>query len=177
METSEAMAARIRKEAQKLDRFHDHIMACRVTVEAPHQHHRQGRLYQVKVDVTVPGAELVASHQQHDHHEHEDPYVAVRDAFDAVQRQLEDYARRQRGKVKQHPVPSHGLIKQLFPLADYGIIETPDKREIYFHRNSVVDTTFDRLQEGEEVRFVEEQGESGPQASTVHLSGKHHIVG
>jgi ribosomal subunit interface protein len=177
MEPSEAMAARIRREAQKLDRFHDHIMACRVTVEAPHQHHHQGSLYQVKVDLTVPGTELVASHQQHDRHEHEDAYVAVRDAFDAVQRQLEDYARRRRGKVKRHTVPPHGMIKQLVPMADYGIIATADGREIYFHRNSVVDTTFDQLQVGDEVRFIEQQGESGPQASTVHLCGKHHIVG
>ncbi len=65
----------------------------------------------------------------------------------------------------------------LVPEEDYGRIETPDERVIYFHRNSVLDNAFDKLEVGSEVRFVEEMGERGPQASTLTLVGKHHIPG
>jgi cold shock CspA family protein/ribosome-associated translation inhibitor RaiA len=68
-------------------------------------------------------------------------------------------------------------IAELFPAGDYGTITDSDGREIYFHRNSVVNADFDSLTIDSEVRFVEESGEKGPQASSVHLIGKHHIVG
>lgn len=102
MEPSEAVEAKIKEKAAKLDRFHDHIMSCRVVVEMPHQHQNQGKLFHVKVDITVPGSEIVASHTSDQNHAHEDPYVAIRDAFDAARRQLEDYIRRRRGEVKAH---------------------------------------------------------------------------
>jgi cold shock CspA family protein len=55
-------------------------------------------------------------------------------------------------------------------------METPDGREIYFHRNSIVDASFDDLKIGAELRFAEELGEKGPQATTVYVVGKHHPV-
>ena len=178
MEPSEAVEARIREKAAKLDHFYEHVMSCRVMVEAPHGHHHQGRLYHVRIDVTVPDGELLVTHEHHHKdHAHEDVYVAIRDAFDAMKRQLEDYARKRRGKVKTHETPAHGLVESLHSAEDYGRIETPDERLIYFHRNSVLDDAFDKLQVGSEVRFVEEMGERGPQASTVTLVGKHHVVG
>jgi cold shock CspA family protein len=94
-----------------------------------------------------------------------------------MRRQLEDYARTLRGDVKTHELPDHGHIVELVPAEDYGRIETPDGRSVYFHRNSVLDGDFDDLEEGAEVRFAEESGAEGPQASTVHVIGKHHIVG
>ncbi len=169
MEPSEAVEARLRKEARKLERYHEHIMACRIIVEAPHAHHHQGKIYSVRVDMTVPGAELVASRPQHANHAHEDVYVAIRDAFDAVQRQLEDYSRRRRGDVKTHDAPIYGQVARLYPFEDYGVIETVDSREIYFHRHSLLGIDFEKLEEGAKVRFVEEQGEQGPQASTVQI--------
>ena len=111
-----------------------------------------------------------------EHHAHEDPYVTLRDTFNAAQRQLEDYVRKLRGKVKTHETPPHGKIKQLFPYEDYGLIETLDGREIYFHRNSVVEEDFNNLAEGDSVHFSEEMGEDGPQASSVHVEGKHHVT-
>lgn len=74
-------------------------------------------------------------------------------------------------------MPPHGRIVELYPAEDYGRIQTPDGRLIYFHRNSVVETDCENLEIGSEVRFVEEMGELGPQASTAHPVGKHHIVG
>ncbi len=88
MEPSAAADARIRQRIAQLGKLHHRITACRVTVEAPHRHHAQGRLFRVAVDVVVPEAELVASHEHGQDHAHEDVYVAIRDAFDAVERQL-----------------------------------------------------------------------------------------
>jgi ribosomal subunit interface protein len=97
MSPSEAVETRIREKADKLGRFYDRIVNCRVVVEMPQRHKHQGKLHSVRIDLSVPGAELVANHAQD-----EDVYVALRNAFDAITRQLEDYARRQRGEVKSH---------------------------------------------------------------------------
>lgn len=174
---SEAIEAAVRERAGKLDRFYSGIMGCRVVVEAPHRHHRDGRIYHVRIDLTVPGGELVVKRDPARHGAHQDVYVAIRDAFDAARRQLEDYARRQRLRVKTHEGTPHARVGRLF--MDYGFLETADGREIYFHRNSVLHKGFDRLKVGTEVRFAEEGGERGPQASTVEIGGKegrHEVV-
>ncbi|HEX5418681.1 MAG TPA: HPF/RaiA family ribosome-associated protein, partial [Gammaproteobacteria bacterium] len=92
----------IRERAAKLERFAEDIVSCRVSVEAPHKRHRQGKIFRVAVDIRVPGGEVVASRSPGADHTHEDVYVAVRDAFDAARRQLQDYVRARRGKVKIH---------------------------------------------------------------------------
>jgi len=159
---SEAAEVTIRDKAAKLDTFYDRIMSCRVVVDAPHRHQHQGAQYNVRIDITVPGNELVVKREPH-----EDLYVAIRDAFDAARRQLQSYARKQRGEVKAHEAPPQGHIIKLFPESDYGFIGTPDGREIYFHRNSITSNDFEKLSTGLEVRFTEEQGEEGPQATAV----------
>lgn len=176
MDTSDAVLAKIQEKADKLDRFSEHIMACRVVVEAPHQHHHKGNLFKVSVDITLPGGEIYASRSTDKHHAHEDVYVAIRDAFDAAKRQLEDYMREMRQDVKTHAPPPHGKVLRLFPEKDYGIIESADGREIYFHRNSVINFPYDDLSVGTEVRFDEGRGDEGPQATTVAVLGKHHII-
>ncbi len=172
---SDAIEADIREKAAKLDQFYDSIMSGRVIVEAPHGHHHKGKLYHVSIDLTVPDGELVVNRSP-GNHAHEDVYVAIRDAFNAIRRKLQDYARKQRGKVKVHETAPHGRVSELVLDEDHGIIQTMDGREIYFHRNSIVDADFKSLNIGDEVRFVEEVGEKGPQASTVYKIGKHHIV-
>jgi ribosomal subunit interface protein len=169
MPPSPAIEAKIREKATRLDRFAPQIMSCRVVVEAPHRRHHQGKLYHIRIDITLPGSELVVSREPASHHAHEDVYVAIRDAFDASIRQLEDFVRRQRGKTKRHEPPDQGYVIRLAPDEDYGFIETPDGREVYFHRNSVLLDAFDRLAIGDQVHFVEELGEKGPQASTVRV--------
>jgi cold shock CspA family protein len=176
MKPSEQVEANIRQKAEKLDQVHDHIMSCHVIVESDHKHHHQGNLFHIRIDVTVPGKELVVSREPQNH-AHEDVYVTIRDAFDAMCRLLKDHARKQRYEVKAHDVVPHGRISQLLPDEDYGRIETSDGRDIYFHRNSVINGNFDKLELGSEVRFDEEMGDDGPQASTVHVLGKHYTVG
>ena len=121
MEPTAAVTERIQEEAAKLDEFFPRITSCRVVVEAPHRHHKWGELFHVRIDIGVPGTELVVSHEpsvravlQHEdeaaavrkhidrHPEHRDVYVAIRDAFASARRQLQDYAKRLRGEVKTH---------------------------------------------------------------------------
>ena len=176
MDSSAAVEDRIRDEAAKLDQFYNQIMSCRVVVEAPHAHHHKGNLYHIGIDLKVPGKKLVAGRGHGQDHAHEDIYVTIRDAFNGMQRQLEDHLRLQHDKVKKHEPPPHGYISLLVPEEDYGRIKTPDGREIYFHRHSVLGEDFNTLKIGYEVRFNEEPGNEGPQASTVKLIGKHHIL-
>src|SRR3546814_6397380 len=104
--------------------------------------------------------------------------VALRDAFNAARRRLEDDSRKRAGRVKSHEVPPHGKIARLNGFEDYGFIQTSGGGEIYFHKNSLVDADFDKLVEGQEVSYVVAEGESdkGPQASMVKLIGKHHLA-
>ena len=97
VEHSEALEAHIRSKVSKLEEFFNHITSCRVVVEMPHKHRQQGKQFNVRIDIGVPGSEIVINH---DHHE--DVYVALRDAFDAAKRRLEDYARKIRGDIKTH---------------------------------------------------------------------------
>lgn len=166
---SEAIEANIRSHAERLDRYSDRITGCQVVVEADHRHHRKGRLYHVRIDMTVPGEEIVVAREPLEHQSHQDVFVAIRDAFDAARRQLEDYVRRVRADVKRHEEPPVGRVARIEREAGYGFIETPDGREIYFHANSVLGDAFARLTVGTLVRFAEEPGEKGPQASTVHV--------
>jgi cold shock CspA family protein/ribosome-associated translation inhibitor RaiA len=177
IEPTAAIAANVRKKAEKLERFSDHLMSCRVVIEAPHRHHHKGKLYHVRVDLGVVGDELVVTHEGPLNHAHEDVYVAIRDSFEAAVRKVEDYERKRRGQVKSHEVPVHGKIVGLSH--DHGFIATSDGREIYFHRNAVIDGDFEALEAGDEVRLVVHpgEGEKGPQASTVVPVGKHHLVG
>lgn len=106
MEPSAAAEARIAEKVAKLEQFYSQITRCQVVVEAPHEHSRQGKLFHVSIDITVPGGELLITRgHHHQSHAHEDVYVAIRDAFDAAKRRLEDYARQQRGDVKHHQRP------------------------------------------------------------------------
>lgn len=175
LEPSPAIERKVRERLERLDRRYQRIMGCSVMIESHHRHHNKGNLYHVRIALTVPGSELVVSRNPNDDHSHEDAYVVVRDAFDAMERQLEDFARRQRGDVKTHEVPDHGRVTELD--RDHGFLTTSEGRVIYFHANSVIDGGFGKLGVGDEVRFVEAPGEEGPQISTTIPVGKHHPVG
>jgi ribosomal subunit interface protein len=94
---SDALSSAIRKKAEKLDRFYPHITSCHVVLELASGHQRHGQQLTARIDIRVPGGEIVVTHQ-HD----EDLQVALRDAFRAARRKLEDYGREQRGDVKRH---------------------------------------------------------------------------
>jgi ribosome-associated translation inhibitor RaiA/cold shock CspA family protein len=168
MDASPALEARARALATNLEKFSSQIIHCHVTIEAPHQHHHQGNLFSVHVRVTVPGREIAIHRNNPEERAHEDAYVALRDAFKAMRRNLQDYERERRGDVKTHSGPAAGRVCEINHERSFGRIETHDGRLVYFHGNSVLGRPFKELGIGAEVRFVEEPGELGPQASTVH---------
>lgn len=102
---SEAVETACLKEAQKLERYYDRITSCRIVVEEPHRRHLKGNLFHIRIVATVPKGEIVVNREPPQHREHEDVYVAVREAFDSARRQLEDHARKLRGDVKHHATP------------------------------------------------------------------------
>jgi ribosomal subunit interface protein len=168
---SPAVEDAIRKRVDKLERFVDDIISCRAVVELPHKRRHKGDIYHVFVDVEVPGSEIVVSRNPGRLGAHVDPFVAVNDAFDAAERQLQDYARVRRRETKVHVEPPRGRIVELHRERGFGRIEAVEgSREIYFHRNSVVGG-FDDLEVGFEVAFGEEAGDEGPQATFVRVIG------
>lgn len=178
MDRSDAIEARVREKAQRLERFFENITRCRVVVEAPHRHHRHGKRYQIGIEIGVPGKKLMVDHAGPADPAHEDVYVAIRDAFNAATRRLEDHVRTLRGKVKTHEVPPHGRVLRISPDRDHGYVRTADGQEVFFNRNSVPDGAFDHLQAGTEVRIAIAPQEAGqePRAQYVRPVGKHHLV-
>jgi ribosomal subunit interface protein len=165
---SDAVEAHVRDKAAKLDEFSGHIMSCRVVVEMPHKHSHQGRQYNVRIDIGVPGREIVVNR---DHNE--DVYVAIRDAFDSAKRQLEEHVRVARHDVKTHVPERMGRVVRLSRDEGIGFIAAADGTEYYFSSADVVTPRFEQLREGDEVRFIEEAAGEGMQARRITM-GHHH---
>jgi ribosomal subunit interface protein len=173
MAQSDAIEEEVRRKAEKLDRFYPRITGCRVVVEASNRRtSTKAMLYRVRVEVIVPGGEIVAERQPSHQPLHDDIHVAIRDAFDSMKRELQDYADKQRGDVKVHELPPRGRVVRIFPDRGYGFLESDDGYEVYFHHNAVVDGAFGKLAVGDEVRFEEDEGEQGPQATSVIVVGR-----
>jgi cold shock CspA family protein/ribosome-associated translation inhibitor RaiA len=175
MDSSPAIEARIREKAAVLERFSDRITGCRVIVEKEHRHRHKGNLFRVRIEIDAPGKELAVTHTGPRDHAHEDVYVAIRDAFNAAVRRLEDHVRERGGKVKAHEAPLHGTVRMVDRDGGFGFVETAEG-EVYFHRNSVIGE-FDAIEPGSRVRLelAERESEQGWQATTVLPLGKHHL--
>lgn len=167
MSPSPSVVAHVEKRAAKLETFFNRIVKCHVVVEAPYRHSAKGPRFHVRIDLHVPGKELVVSKNPEE--SKEDAHAAIDDAFGDAERVLEDHSRLLRADIRPHKRPAHGVVKTLFEDRGYGFIEAEDGREVYFHRNSVLGLRFEKLSVGARVRFAEEDGDKGPQASTVHV--------
>lgn len=176
-ESSPALEEEIRQRAEKLEQFARTIISCRVVVERPHNRRQTGDTFQAMIDISVPGKEIAVSRDPGRADVHEDPFVAVRDAFDVAERRLQDYERVRRRDVKSHDPPRRGQIVELHTNGGFGRIESSEGREVYFHRNAVSGAEFEKLDIGNEVFFDEEPGEEGPQATFVKVTGPYHIAG
>ena len=163
LELTEGTEAVIRDRVAKLESIYGRVMSCRVAVEIPHRHKRTGASYGVRIDITVPGGELVVGRKTGG-----SLLSTIQSGFSVAERRLMKYAQRQRGEVKQReeqqPV---ARVRELYPLAQYGFLETPEGDTVYFDARSVIDGGFGRLSVGAAVRYVPEDGVKGPQASTV----------
>ena len=103
MAPSPALETRIRQRAEELDHLFDRITSCRVVVESTSRRHLQGNLFTIRIDLNLPGHEILVGHMPGDNHAHEDAHVAVRDAFDSARRLLEDHMRRRRDGGREAP--------------------------------------------------------------------------
>jgi len=173
-EADEWLKDAVRREIDRLDDYFDRIVGCRVMVELPHQRREEGNPYHVRIELSVPGRNLVVSRSPRARErERETRMTALDEAFGAIRRRLEDYARELRGDVKRKQEQAHGRVWQLYPGGTpgerYGFIRTSDGSDVYFHENSLLGRDFDQVEVGAEVRFHEEQGVEGPQASTVRV--------
>jgi len=176
----------VRAQVAKLERFYNRIVSCRVIVERP-QRAASSKLVHVRIDLSVPGDELVVKHTpslhstlQHKKEERsraearavlsqKDPRRAIHDAFAEMTQSLQKYVGRRRREVKPKDHVAAARVSELFRDENYGFLETRDGREIYFNAASVLDGKFPRLRIGTEVDVAEEEGEKGPQASTVTI--------
>lgn len=165
---SPALENQIRERTEKLSQFYDRIISCRVVIEVPQKHKHRGKLFKACIDLSVPGKELVVNRKFN-----EDAHIAVRDAFDAMERQLEDHARKRHGRVKIPNGIQHGYVTKLMPEEGYGFIEDSNGNQYYFSMNNVSYPTFDKLMIGDAVEYMSEYLSEGQHAHHVVLE-RHH---
>ncbi|MCL3883129.1 HPF/RaiA family ribosome-associated protein [Marivita sp. GX14005] len=167
VEKSERLETRIRERVDKLHRYFDRINSCHIAVERPHRSQYHGYEFHLRIEVRVPGREIVISDDPGNRRDHFDADLTIRDAFDAMERRLEAHSQKVRGEVKTLSGPPHGTVVRKFD--DYGFVRMSDGQEIYFSTNAVLNEGFDALEVGSAVELTVAEGEGamGPQASMV----------
>jgi len=175
MSPSERITSEIRRHTLKLARFHDRILGCHVSVEAFHQQGAHETDYRVRIDLTAPGNGVVVERYSSEILDFKNVqlFIMIGQVFEDAERQLEDFIRRSRVRLKIHGPTRHAHVLRIFPEAGYGFLETADGREVYFHRNSVPGGGFERLRTGAEVTFEEMLGDKEPRVCTVRPFGRH----
>ncbi|MEJ2614634.1 MAG: HPF/RaiA family ribosome-associated protein [Ignavibacteriaceae bacterium] len=164
----------IREKTNKLEKVCDHITSCHIAIEKPQKYPDFGSPYRIRIDIRIPpGHEVVIKREPGDDNMNEPLYSIVREAFDAARRKTKEVCKIQNSKIKTHPAQETvAIVSELYSEDGYGFIKTVNGREIYFHKNSVLHNDFEKLKSGTSVRFFEEQGAKGPQASTVQIVDK-----
>jgi len=165
IENTASIDSRIRKKAEKLSQYYDRIEYCNVVVDMPKKHPHQGKLYNVRVETGVPGKRLMANH-----HQGENLYTEIRDAFAAIKRQLDEYANVQRGDIKTHTKQLMGEIVRIFPQHGYGFIEDIDGDEYYFQYSNLTNGSKQKLDVGKRVQFQEIPGGETLQAGHIRVT-------
>jgi len=166
----------VEERVERLERFHPHIIGCRVVVEAPYRSAEgHNPPIGISVEVDVPSRpRIVAKDTEAQRAMKGDHLAAINRAFEAIERQLEDLKDKQRGVVKRHENERQtGSVVRLFPDQEYGFIELGGGPELYFTRNAVIGGSFDQLKVGAMVQVTQAiaEGPMGPQASSVELLG------
>jgi ribosomal subunit interface protein len=162
MPVSTALQGHLLKKVSRLDHLYNRIQHCRIVIDVPQKHKRNGNMFRVCIDLRVPGKDLIVN-KKHD----EDVYVAVRDAFLAAERKLETYVGKIRGDVKTHDGIDFGYVKRLFPEEGYGFILSAEGLEYYFSLTNVAYPHFSQLEIGDIVHFIGMPASEGWQAHRV----------
>lgn len=168
MDTSRAVEAEVRAWLGKLGplTIAAGITGGQIVIEAVHLHN-QGSRHQARMELAIPGRTLLIGPDHAGNGAHEDVYVAVRNAFRALRRQMaEDRERRQAQRVEVQEGWAGGRVTFVDPVLKFGWLANGDGREIYFHGDSV-SGGIERLELGGEVHFKEESGADGPEARAV----------
>jgi cold shock CspA family protein len=176
VEPDERVRSVIATHVRQLEERFGRITAGRVVLKGPSGRHRTGGLFEVSIRLALPdGREVNVDHTRQNDERYSDLPFAINDSFKRARRQLQDHVRKMQGDVKTSVGAPVGVVVELDPLGEFGFIETPDGREIYFHRNSVLGGEFAKLAVNSHVSYAEEIGDKGPQASTVKLLEKHSL--
>jgi cold shock CspA family protein len=168
----------INAKIDKLAVMCDHISSCRVAIERTQKFKREGQPYRVRLDITIPpGHELTVTREESKGDMHTTLPAEIESAFKAAERQIKKLNEKQRRDVKRHPYhETEAVVDRLDKNGEFGFLRTIDNRTIYFHKNSVLHGRFEDLTVGTGVSFCEEQGDDGPQASSVRLVAKHAAI-
>ncbi len=173
---TEEIDSLIRDKTEKLEKICDYITSCRVAVEKPHRNIKTGNPYRVRINIHVPHSpEIVIKREPGEGEMNDTLNFVIREAFSAARKTLKELVERQRFEVKKHPEQEvTAVVEKIFPDENYGFLKTVNGREIYFHKNSILNhkDEFENIKPGTGVRFFEEMGQNGPQASSVQLLGK-----
>ncbi len=164
---NEALDRMILDGIRRLEAIHDRITSIRVAVEDQRGPGTHDHLYRVRIEILVPGGEIVVKETPAgDPHPPLDQVLST--AFDTARRRLKEARQQRRGEVKVHVPRAVGRVLRIFPQEGYGFIEDSEGREVYFHQRSVAGGGWKSLGEGDGVEFEEEAGDEGPQAAVVY---------
>ena len=172
MESQPELETYIRERAEKVEKLFDRLVGMRVAVEAQHRQHKTGNVYDVHIELMVPGQDIVVSRKPNkakERYANPDARTSIRDAFEAAERQLKEYKEKLRRDVKAHEPEQPGRIAQLYPDEDHGFIVTNTGTQLYIHRNSCLNVALNELKVGDPVKYVETTGDTGPTAAKVWL--------
>lgn len=166
---SEAVKSDIEHYLLKLERIYSRITSCHIIVRAPVKR-RRSHVYHIHIHLTIPGEDLIVSHEPEKDQAHADIHVAIRDAFEALHRQLKERIRLRNKKTIIPPINHHiGTITRFDPYQGYGFIEDRFGREVFFHQNSLLYGSKTMLRPGLRVRFHEENGEKGNHVTSMTI--------
>jgi cold shock CspA family protein len=171
MSPDSAVRDEIDRHIAQLEQRFGRITSCRVAVRG--DGHKNGSRFEVTIHLALPDHKDVnVDYSRPADTRSTEIKPALNDAFKRARRQLQDRVRRMARQVKRHNPTPIGRVARIDPSGDFGFIATTDGREVYFHKNSVLNGAFARLRPGASVAFAEEEGEKGPQASTVKPTSK-----
>jgi ribosomal subunit interface protein len=147
-----------------LQEGHDDLIHGRVTLTKNPHHKKARNVAEALVVVTLPGRHTITARKEEKTFEE-----AIRAAFSSLEIELRKYREKRASKeIRLPPIPLRGVICKLFPQEEYGFILQEGGGEVYFHKNAVHGLKFEELEDGTEVAFNVEEGEKGPQATTVN---------
>jgi ribosomal subunit interface protein len=178
LDRSPSLEAEIRSRIDKLDQLYDRLVGVRVSIEALHNQHRTGNVHECHITLMVPGPDIVVSKKPHkakEKYQNPDVYTAVRDAFQAAERQLKEYKDKQAGDTKRHVPLMQGQVAEVNVEGGFGYVLTAEGQLLYFSRSAVLAGDFDQYQRGDVVHYVQVEGEAGPSASKVWRGSEHDL--